>query len=725
MDYNEAKFIFFTDTQYAENDNGVGSVSPNQDGSLSGNMQYFLDAGANGYVLAPITPNFYINNIKGSVPGSNTTYMDRCIAQISDFINSVIAVEPAAKFWIGTPSINSNNANYFSNSSLYGTYLATLIDYANALKDKLSGNVWNNNVQGLYFNQESIYTPDFNVNNLSANDEFRVINDFSYYVHSSMPTSYGSDTRVAYNKDLIWIPYLPILSNTAENNTREANIFRRIGKIIESSTCFDCAFIQPHLSGLYNDDEYEGVYYNINAYVLGGEISDETAFLKNKGELNITTLCNSLDEEHLLYRDGARVVADSEVINSTRKCALGVEYELNGTYEHVYIKNTTLSLFEPYRKFDKYVGTKPILFYWQGEEVTSFVAGKIKAIYSPNENNDPKETSVDNSNGYVAALTNTVYRNYMPTLYNTLNTPSANTTSLTVTNGQFSGIDIYELANNLSALFTAEYPDKYWVDSLDVAVTAYNNDDTVKSVQISVNSSMNLATEQNNNVPFRSQVNNLRIYLSTLAGTDAFARFLNAHNWLVDNVTYVETSGNPYHNCAYGAIMSDIHTATSKGFSAALKLLCSELGVPCLIVPGSKGGRSHYWNYVKLDNKWWFVDASLNTPINGDTYKYKYFLRKTPDSYFRINILPNATVSEDSYILYGDADQNGIITANDAALIQQCVLDASTDISPAGRIAADVDGNGNITSNDIGNVYIKVSNNAFELPVESKIKGYN
>lgn len=479
MDYNEAKFIFFTDSQYAENDDGVGSVSPDQDGSMSGNMQYFLDAGANGYVLAPNNENFYINNIKNYIPGTKTSYMDRCIEQISNFINSVVAKNPDAMFWIGTPSINSNNANYFSNSSLYGTYLATLIDYANALKDKLSDNAWNNNVQGLYFNQESIYTPDFNVNNLSANDEFRVINDFSYYVHSSMPTSYGSDTRVAYNKDLIWIPYLPILSNTAENNTREANIFRRIGKIIESSTCFDCAFIQPHLSGLYNDDEYEGVYYNINAYVLGGEISDETAFLKNKGELNITTLCNSLDEEHLLYRDGARVVADSEVINSTRKCALGVEYELNGTYEHVYIKNTTLSLFEPYRKFDKYVGTKPILFYWQGEEVTSFVAGKIKAIYSPNENNDAKETSVDNSNGYVAALTNTVYRNYMPTLYNTLNTPLANTTSLTVTNGQFSGIDIYELANNLSALFTAEYPDKYWVDSLDVAVTAYNNDDTV------------------------------------------------------------------------------------------------------------------------------------------------------------------------------------------------------------------------------------------------------
>ena len=123
--------------------------------------------------------------------------------------------------------------------------------------------------------------------------------------------------------------YLPILSNTAENNTREANIFRRIGKIIESSTCFDCTFIQPHLMVLYDEDHYESSYYDIQSYCNGEEISDETAFLRNKGELNITTLCNSLDEEHLLYRDGARVVADSEVLNSTRKCVFGVEYELN------------------------------------------------------------------------------------------------------------------------------------------------------------------------------------------------------------------------------------------------------------------------------------------------------------------------------------------------------------------------------------------------------------
>lgn len=725
MDYNEAKFIFFTNSQYAEDDKGVkGSVSPQSDGTINPNMNYFLNAGANGYVLAPINSNFLINQIKGTVPGSNTTYMDRCITQISNFINSVIAVDPTAMFWIGTPSINSNNANYFSNSLLYGTYLETLIDYANALKSKLS-DVWNNNVQGLYFNQESIYTPDFNANNLSANDEFRVINDFSYYVHNSMPTSYGSDTRVAYNKDLIWIPYLPIRSNTPENNSYEASLFRRIGKIIESSTCFDCAFIQPRLMVLYDEDHYGSSYYDIQSYYDGIEISDETAFLRNKGELNITTLCNSLDEEHLLYRDGARVVANSEVLNSTRKCAFGVEYELNGDVEYNSSMTPPLSLFEPYKDFNEFVGTHPILFYWQGEGNTSLVASTIKSVYDPKINMSSDQQSVDSSNGYIAAITNTVYRNYMPTLYNGLITPSENTTSLTVTNGQFSGIDVYELANNLSTLFTAEYPDKYWVDSLNVAVTAYNSDDTIRSVQVSVNSSMNLTTEQNNNVPFRSRVLNLSNSLSYLAGTDVFARFLNAHNWLVDNVTYVETSGNPYHNCAYGAIMSNIHTATSKGFSAALKLLCSELGVPCLIVPGSKGGRSHYWNYVKLDNKWWFVDASLNTPINGDTYKYKYFLRKTPDSYFRLNILPNATVSEDSYILYGDADQNGIITANDAALLQQYVLDASIDISPAGRIAADVDGNGIITSNDIGNVYIKVSNNAFELPVESKIKGYN
>lgn len=69
-------------------------------------------------------------------------------------------------------------------------------------------------------------------------------------------------------------------------------------------------------------------------------------------------------------------------------------------------------------------------------------------------------------------------------------------------------------------------------------------------------------------------------------------------------------------------------------------------------------------------------------------------------------------------VLYGDADGSGALSANDAAVILNAVLQG-TDASEEDIINNyDVDFSGIITSNDGANVLYKVLNNAYTLPVE-------
>jgi hypothetical protein len=167
--------------------------------------------------------------------------------------------------------------------------------------------------------------------------------------------------------------------------------------------------------------------------------------------------------------------------------------------------------------------------------------------------------------------------------------------------------------------------------------------------------------------------------------------------------------------------MPSIPKATSRGFSNALFLLCEKANIPCLIVKGFKDAVPHCWNYVKLNDKWWFVDVFSNAPTSSDSYKYNYFLRTTPLNYYSCGMVPNITEATGSLIKYGDVDQNGSLTANDVAYINQYVLNPSAiNISEAGLIAADVTADGNITMNDVANLQTKVLDESFKMPVEKK-----
>ena len=58
-----------------------------------------------------------------------------------------------------------------------------------------------------------------------------------------------------------------------------------------------------------------------------------------------------------------------------------------------------------------------------------------------------------------------------------------------------------------------------------------------------------------------------------------------------------------------------------EGYARALKLVCDELGIPCILVGGTGNGENHLWNYVQLENGYWYaMDVTWNDSTNSDNY---------------------------------------------------------------------------------------------------------
>ena len=60
-----------------------------------------------------------------------------------------------------------------------------------------------------------------------------------------------------------------------------------------------------------------------------------------------------------------------------------------------------------------------------------------------------------------------------------------------------------------------------------------------------------------------------------------------------------------------------------EGYARALKLICDELGIPCVLVGGVGNGENHMWSYVRLENGYWYA---MDVTWNDGTRSKDYFL---------------------------------------------------------------------------------------------------
>ncbi len=93
-------------------------------------------------------------------------------------------------------------------------------------------------------------------------------------------------------------------------------------------------------------------------------------------------------------------------------------------------------------------------------------------------------------------------------------------------------------------------------------------------------------------------------------GMSSYDKVVQAVNYLRTNCRYAYR-GWQYNraNTAWGALVYG--EAQCSGYARALKALCDSMGVPCYYVHANSASAnpSHQWNQVKVNGKWYIVDA--------------------------------------------------------------------------------------------------------------------
>lgn len=65
-----------------------------------------------------------------------------------------------------------------------------------------------------------------------------------------------------------------------------------------------------------------------------------------------------------------------------------------------------------------------------------------------------------------------------------------------------------------------------------------------------------------------------------------------------------------YADSAYGALVEKY--ADSRGIALAFSALCNKAGIECIVVDGSVEKKSHSWNIVKIDDRYYHIDVSAD-----------------------------------------------------------------------------------------------------------------
>lgn len=280
-----------------------------------------MQSGITDLVIIPYDVSTGVNI--WNIANITTSREQNLINELKSVINTYRSKKTSVKFWIGLPGIDSNCFGQIStNRTTAGNTTYQL--FKRIIDALLTSH--GSYISGVYYNQETIYgsynngSDSFPYNSLTSDIQVWLMNEIAYYVRS------------VKGKATLWIPVYAV------NNPTYLPYYvqiKRNAHIIDKSTCFDCACLQP-------------------------------SYMKYPGENNFAGICKSIDMQYVCDREGNRETTNPRI----GTCAIGGEFEYRGNNEN----------FEIYtRNFQKYIGSKPMVFYWGGTVDTALA--KLDATF--------------------------------------------------------------------------------------------------------------------------------------------------------------------------------------------------------------------------------------------------------------------------------------------------------------------------------------------------------
>ncbi|OCN01519.1 hypothetical protein A7X67_18270 [Clostridium sp. W14A] len=164
--------------------------------------------------------------------------------------------------------------------------------------------------------------------------------------------------------------------------------------------------------------------------------------------------------------------------------------------------------------------------------------------------------------------------------------------------------------------YTNDHPEVFWLTN----VFSYGYDGDSSILQLFSVLSADGCREAVNALNSKLQ----QVIQSVPAGLSEFDREEALYDYLTKNCSYndaaVEDTSIWQAFTAYGALM-DGHVVC-EGYSRAMELLSSYLGLHCTLIRGSSNGVGHMWNAVSIGENWYHLDL---TWCDGNQPIYNYF----------------------------------------------------------------------------------------------------
>lgn len=114
-----------------------------------------------------------------------------------------------------------------------------------------------------------------------------------------------------------------------------------------------------------------------------------------------------------------------------------------------------------------------------------------------------------------------------------------------------------------------------------------------------------------------------------LAKKSDYEKIKGVHDYVINNTSYDMSTEL---NSPYYALIEK--TSACQGYAVLIYKMLTELDVPCRVITGNAKNGLHAWNIVKLNDKWYNLDATWDDPIGlfgKSSMRYNYFLKSDND----------------------------------------------------------------------------------------------
>ncbi len=232
----------------------------------------------------------------------------------------LVALKSDVKLWFSVPSAE----NFHALTHLFAPAWSDTVDM---IKNTVPSNIWNNNVQGIYYAGEDIVTSGY-----TKFDNGKPQDDFNNPIVYSMRAV--SDKVHSYGKKMLWIPYYHEAAPSSKN----------LGHVVNLTDIFDYVIIQP--SFFFNSARTE-------------EIGIVSNCVKNQAVVDIN----------------GNIIGGKK----TSKAEIGFEMEI----DHQFLENDSyVQRYYAYEKgFGEFVGVHPTAYYAGAPETLLKVSDVISKFF--------------------------------------------------------------------------------------------------------------------------------------------------------------------------------------------------------------------------------------------------------------------------------------------------------------------------------------------------------